>query len=85
MKKITDHINYLLILAAVIREEKNKHIYQVPDDVNIIAVDFDGCLCGNRWPENRRAKQATDPDSLSDFRKQGGKVIFMDMQRGRRA
>lgn len=80
-EKITDHINYLLILAAVIREEKNKHIYQVPDDVNIIAVDFDGCLCGNRWPEiGEPNKQLID--SLSDFRKQGGKVILWTCREG---
>ncbi len=23
----------------------------MPDDIRVIAIDFDGCLCEDRWPE----------------------------------
>jgi len=41
----------------------------------IIAVDFDGCLCENAWPEIGEAKQDVI-DALLSRQKQGAKIIL---------
>lgn len=45
------------------------------DRERVIAVDFDGCLCENAWPEIGEAKQDVI-DALLSRQKQGAKIIL---------
>lgn len=74
-EKITDHINYLLILAAVIRDD------EIPDDVYNVAEDFDGMLCTRAWPEIGDPNMA-EIERLKRYRARGGKVILWTCREG---
>lgn len=49
----------------------------------IIAVDFDGCLCENAWPDIGEAKQDVI-DALLSRQKQGAKIILWTCRVGER-
>lgn len=49
--------------------------------MKVIAVDFDGCLCENRWPEIGRANVAAI-GALIRRRAQGDKVILWTCRSG---
>ena len=47
----------------------------------VIAVDFDGCLCGNRWPEIGEANERAI-HTLIRLRKNGARLILWTCRTG---
>lgn len=52
-------------------------------DSKIIAVDFDGTLCENAWPEIGEPRQAVI-DYVRDQQRQGAKLILRTNRSGER-
>jgi len=79
-----DHLAHMLCRAMMMYavakvKESDKKSNLNPEDV--IATDFDGCLCTNAWPEIGEPNNAKI-DELIGHRKNGGKVILWTCREG---
>ena len=53
-----------------------------PGEHKVIAVDFDGCLCVNRWPEIGKANEALI-ERLKRARMEGHRLILFTCREGK--
>ena len=71
----------MITLTAIEQPKKDKQNAGLPQLPIIIAVDFDGTLCYNRWPEIGRAMQPVI-DWLILQKAKGVKLILWTMREG---
>ncbi len=54
----------------------------MPADIRVIAIDFDGCLCADRWPEIGAPHMDTINDAIAE-RAAGTKLILWTCRVGK--